>query len=348
MICAPGKVCDYCNNLSYQRTAVRKINQEALLTAGAYFIAGCAWIFLSDKLVESVSDGDDRLFHHLQTYKGWFFILVTTVALYFGLAYLLHRREESEAERRRLEDMLSSTRKLEALGTLAGVVAHDFNNIISVIGLRAQLASTEDDSTVLKRHLVEIEAASAKATQTVQQLMLFIRKGPAVDLQPMDLTMVVQRADTLLRETIVKGVSVVIQAAPDLPKVRGDAALIEQALANLLTNARDAVEKAAQPRISVRLHAVRLRHHRSPLLPTTKSGHYVALEVSDNGPGIPLKDQTAIFAPLFTTKPAGKGTGLGLSSVWRIMEQHGGWVEVISEPGHGARFSLYFPVDGAL
>ncbi|MDA3960291.1 MAG: response regulator [Planctomycetota bacterium] len=245
------------------------------------------------------------------------------------------------SERRELEEQLNWSRKMDAVGQLAGGVAHDFNNMLAGISGYAELLSlsaqlTEDE----RRSLERIVALTEQAARLTQQLLAFSRKATMVH-EAVSASDLLNDTVALLRRTLDK--SVVIDLAPvdrDLT-LHGDRSLIQNALINLAFNARDAMPDGGALRMRASLcdfDSQRAAHAR--VVP----GQYCHIEVSDTGSGIPIELLPSIFDPFFTTKELGKGTGLGLAAVYGTVVEHGGAVEVRSEPGQGAIFDLWLPV----
>jgi PAS domain S-box-containing protein len=260
--------------------------------------------------------------------------------------------KQAELARVQLEAQLRESQKMEALGTLAGGVAHDFNNIIGAIMGNVELARQDvGPGHAAQESLEEIGKASRRAKALVQQILAFGRRQ-VIDRKAISLAPVVQEAARLLRAALPAGVGLNVQCAPDAPVALADAAQIEQVLLNLCNNAWHAIQGQERPgAIEIRLgaHIVdgapyrgperRIRGERIPLRP----GRYACLTVRDNGPGMNQATRSRIFEPFFTTKPAGEGTGLGLAVVHGIVHNHEASIVVQSAPGEGTTFRIYFP-----
>ncbi|MFI5306548.1 MAG: PAS domain S-box protein [Polyangiales bacterium] len=231
-------------------------------------------------------------------------------------------------ERRELEQQLRQSQKMQAVGQLAGGVAHDFNNLVLVIDLNAHLAREAKDEETRLACLAEIGQATQRAADLTRQLLAFARRRHAT-LMPVDLDLLVQGMLTLLRRLIPENIEIRVVAANALPPVLADAAQLEQVVLNLCLNARDAMPAGGLLTIE------------SYVKPDTT---VVRLRVRDTGMGIAPEVRDRIFEPFFTTKPPGRGTGLGLSTVYGIVEQHGGAIEVESTPGAGSTFEILLPV----
>ena len=249
---------------------------------------------------------------------------------------------EDITERRQLEDQLRQSQKMEAIGQLASGVAHDFNNILAAILGNVELAM-EDTAPEhpARESLAEIKTASARATSLVQQILTFSRQQPG-NRRVIALGPLIKEASSLLRATIPSIVEVITSVAADAPLVLADSTQMHQVLVNLCTNAWHAL--AGQPgRIEIKLECVTLDTAAAGRLAGLRPGRFARLCVTDTGTGINAATLARIFDPFFTTKEVGRGTGLGLSVVHGIVQGHDGAIAVVSEPGQGATFEVYFP-----
>ena len=238
------------------------------------------------------------------------------------------------------EEQLRQAQKMEAIGVLAGGVAHDFNNILSVILSYTELLRDDLAAGDPKRaDLDEIHKAGVKAATLTRQLLAFSRKQV---LRPrvLDLNETLTGTEKLLRRLLGEDIELVLETAPGLGRVHADGGQIEQVVMNLVVNARDAMPRGGA--LTIRTADVEIGCGSSTQL-GMPPGPYVCVEVTDNGCGMDAATQARIFEPFFTTKEAGKGTGLGLSTVFGIVEQSGGRVTVASEPERGTTFSVYLP-----
>ena len=240
-----------------------------------------------------------------------------------------------------LEAQFQQAQKLEAIGQLAGGIAHDFNNILSVILGNVELAVADTDPNHPARaSLNEIELASHRAKDLVQQILTYSRQQPR-DRQVISLEPVIAEAAKFLHATIPSGVEIALAVAANTPPVLADATQIHQVVFNLCTNAWHALEDRPG-RIRIELQTVTLDAAAAPLV-GLRPGRFVGLTVSDTGKGMDAATLAQIFNPFFTTKAPGKGTGLGLSVVQGIVAAHDGALTVVSQPGQGTTFQVYFP-----
>ncbi len=244
-------------------------------------------------------------------------------------------------ERKRLEEELMQAQKLEAIGRLAGGVAHDFNNMLGIILGRCELLQkslANDRKSAV--HATEIKKSAERAAGLTRQLLAFSRKQ-VMQPKALNLNAVVADLAKMLRRLIGENIELVLDLAPTLGMVNADPVQIEQVLMNLAVNARDAMPKGGELRIATaqtELDAQYAEGH-PPAIP----GSYVMCSVSDTGAGMDQHVASRLFEPFFTTKELGKGTGLGLSIIYGIVKQSNGYIWVYSEPGRGSTFKIYLP-----
>jgi PAS domain S-box-containing protein len=245
-------------------------------------------------------------------------------------------------EQIKLENQLRQAQKMEAVGQLAAGVAHDFNNILTVVqGNASVLLAAQPPGSKESRPLESICAAAERARKLVRQLLTFSRKQ-VVELRPTDMRDVFSAVAEMLPRVLTPMTKVNACAAPGLPPVSVDAAMMETLLMNLSVNARDAMPEGG--RLDITAEAVTLDGRVASSNPEARTGQFVCLSVKDTGTGIPPEILPRIFEPFFTTKPVGKGTGLGLATVYGIVKQHQGWIEVHSEINRGTTFDVFLPV----
>jgi two-component system cell cycle sensor histidine kinase/response regulator CckA len=247
-------------------------------------------------------------------------------------------RVQAEQRQRELEAQLSDARRLEYVGRLAGGVAHDFNNILTVILGNAKLGLHDPQLGPQQRQsLAEIDEAAERAAQLTRRLLSFARRQQ-IEPRLMDIGRAVREMSRFLRRLLPENIDLVLDADRSLI-VNADPGQIEQVVVNLAANARDAMSGGGRLELRLRAETVTDAAPRAPL----KAGEYVVLAVRDAGVGIDPETLPHVFEPFFTTKPTGMGTGLGLATVWGIATQLGGHVFVASRVGAGTTFEVYLP-----
>jgi signal transduction histidine kinase/CheY-like chemotaxis protein len=243
--------------------------------------------------------------------------------------------------RKQMEEQLMQARKMEAIGQLAGGVAHDFNNMLCVILGYTELIKSRlapDDPSF--REMLEIEKAASHSRDITRQLLAFSRKQ-MIAPRPINLNKLIANTETTLARLIGEDIELRFYPGKDLWQIKFDPSQIDQILINLAVNARDAMPDGGKLTIetaNVSLDEAYCQDHRE-----FRPGHYVLLTVSDNGVGMDPETLTHIFEPFFTTKDVDKGTGLGLATVYGIIKQNDGAINVYSEPGLGTTFKMYLP-----
>ncbi len=245
-------------------------------------------------------------------------------------------------ERKRLEEQLRQSQKLEAIGQLSGGVAHDFNNLLTVIQCNAMLlVRNAAKPGAIHESADQIMHACERAANLTRQLLMVSRKQA---MQPtiLDLNDVAGNLTRMLQRIIGENIHMRSEYAAVMPPLRGDVGMLEQVLLNLVINARDAMPRGGT--LTIATSVVTLDEAAARRRPEVTAGPCVCLRVSDTGAGIAAEVLPHVFEPFFTTKPVGKGTGLGLSTVHGIVKQHAGWIDIATEPGRGTTFEVWLPV----
>ncbi len=245
-------------------------------------------------------------------------------------------------ERKQLGEQLRQSQKMEAIGQLAGGVAHDFNNLLSLIRANAESLLSEESSlpSAARESVQQVLAAVLSGAELTRQLLFFSDKQ-VLRPEPVSLNEVAGRMTGMLSRLIGENIRLESRYATDLPMVQGDAGMLDRVVMNLLVNARDAMPNGGTLKIDT--EAIAFGEDESQEKPERSSGRFVRLRVRDSGSGIAPEHLPKIFEPFFTTKETGKGTGLGLATVYGIVKQHQGWIEVASEPRKGTTFDVFFP-----
>jgi two-component system, cell cycle sensor histidine kinase and response regulator CckA len=243
------------------------------------------------------------------------------------------------SERTQLEAKLRHAQKMEGIGQLASGIAHDFNNLLAIIHLNSGLLQIESgqSSTQVSDYLDHVVGAVERAANLTRQLLIFSRKEK-VQPKPLVLNELVSNMVKMLKRLIREDIDLECCYSDGLPFVQADPGMLEQVVLNLVINARDAMPDGG--RLLIRTDTIRLEGGLH-LHPEAHAGQFVTLTVSDTGEGIAPENLDRIFEPFFTTKEPGKGTGLGLATVYGIVKQHGGWIEVASRLGQGATFRVF-------
>ncbi len=253
---------------------------------------------------------------------------------------------EDRTEQRRTEEKLRVSQRLEAVGQLAGGVAHDFNNYLTVINNYAEFARDAlDEGNPVRKQLQQILTAGQRAAQLTGQLLAFSRRQ-LLDPEVLDLGQVIAGLESMLRRLLGEHITVTIASEPVSGSVRADPGQLEQVIVNLAVNARDAMPDGGTLRIAtaeVELDRDRLERDFADSEIEAKPGTYVVLAVSDDGCGMDAETRARIFEPFFTTKDAARGSGLGLATVYGIVAQSGGLIAIDSRPEAGSTFRVYLP-----
>ncbi|HEY4983905.1 MAG TPA: ATP-binding protein [Verrucomicrobiae bacterium] len=260
--------------------------------------------------------------------------------------FVVHCYVEDITERLSLEVQLRQSQKMESVGQLAAGVAHDFNNMLTVIQGHAGILLAKSDLPPQYTDSVQaVYFAAERAAGLTRQLLMFSRKN-IMQAKSLDLREVITPMSKMLKRLLGETIALQFQPPPEVPVVRGDAGMIEQVLMNLAVNARDAMPKNGK--LTIEIEPVKFDDAQAREIPEARPGTFVCLRVTDNGCGMDSATIRRIFEPFFTTKEPGKGTGLGLATVYGIVKQYEGWIEVTSDVGQGTTFSVFLPAGDLL
>jgi PAS domain S-box-containing protein len=288
-----------------------------------------------DRLVEKQSE------RRMKLHNGNFVTLEDTSSFVElrGQASLLLEQFRDLTDQKRLEEQFRQSQKMEAIGQLAGGVAHDFNNILTVIhGHASLLLAGGGLSGTPAKCAQQISLAAERAAGLTRQLLAFGRRQMMQPRQ-LDLNEVVGNMTKMLGRILGEDIALQLHYCPQQALVEADAGMLEQVLLNLAVNSRDAMPKGGL--LAIKIAPVCVDALRTAQQPEASVGSYICLSVTDTGCGIPPEILRRIFEPFFTTKEVGKGTGLGLATVYGIIQQHQGWIEVESEVGQGTTFKVF-------
>jgi PAS domain S-box-containing protein len=280
------------------------------------------------------------------TYLSVTFPLFDSSGLAYGTSGIstdITERKAAESERQSLQDRLNQSQRLESLGQLAGGVAHDFNNLLGVI-LNYAAFVAEETSGAVRDDVEQIRAAAERAARLTHQLLIFSRRERA-QYEVLDLNVIVGEMRDLLSRSIGEHVELLVRTETSLPAIRADRGQIDQVLLNLAINARDAMPDGGTLVVATR--CVDLGENHASLRPNMQPGRYLELSVSDTGLGMSPEVLAHAFEPFYTTKPPSQGTGLGLATVYGIITQAGGSIDIDSEEGVGTTFRVYLRPDDA-
>jgi PAS domain S-box-containing protein len=247
----------------------------------------------------------------------------------------------SQENQGRQESKLSQRQRMEAIGQLAGGVAHDFNNLLTVIVRNTELLSKALEPTPERQELTQqIAGAARRASNLTRQLLAFSRRQ-VMQMQRLDLNELLAGLYKKVYRALGQQIALGCNYAPELAAIEADPVMLEQVMTNLALNAREAMPKGGQLTITTRTELVNTAAVARN--PEAREGGFVVLTVTDTGRGMDKMSLERVFEPFFTTKEVGKGTGLGLATVYGIVKQHNGWLEVTSEVGKGTTFRIFFP-----
>ncbi len=329
---------------------------EEMFQVNAHEILGCqCWTVahgcnhqIEDCPIPLAKKSKCRESMEIQMGENWFEVVVDPILAddneYLGAVHIvtdITKRKNEEEEKEKLQQQLLQSQKMEAVGRLAGGVAHDFNNMLGVIIGYAELTMRDlQPETKVFNNLTEVHEAANRSVNLVRQLLAFARRQTAVP-KILDLNDTVGGLLSMIRRLIGEDIDLVWVPGANIHLIKIDPAQLDQVLANLCVNARDAITGVGK--ITVQTKNVSIDEAYSNKHAGFIPGEYVMLAVSDDGCGMGEETVNYIFEPFFTTKEDSKGTGLGLATVYGIVKQNAGFINVYSEPGQGTTFKLYFP-----
>jgi len=264
------------------------------------------------------------------------------VANEHGELYRIVGTAEDITERKKLESRFLRAQRMESIGTLAGGIAHDLNNILAPILMSVGLLQREITSEEGRETLATLKDCSQRGADLVRHVLTFAR-GVEGERVTIDLTHLKREFQKIIRETFPKNITCRFTTAPDLWTVTGDRTQLHQVMMNLCVNARDAMPEGGT--LTIAMQNIVIDEVYAGMNADAKPGAFTLIQVEDTGAGIPSAIRDRIFEPFFTTKETGQGTGLGLSTTQAIVRSHGGFINVYSEPGRGTTFKVYLPAN---
>jgi two-component system, cell cycle sensor histidine kinase and response regulator CckA len=297
-----------------------------------------------EERIKRIADGESLIYEtrHVRRDGETILFEISAKALNIDGQIYIQAFHRDISDKKRLQEQLFQSQKMDSIGMLAGGLAHDFNNVIcAIIGHIELLGEHENLDADARNRLAIIESSSRRASKMISKLLRFARKG-AIDIQPVELNAVVRDTYELISKTLSgKQAEVSLELNETIPEIMGDANQIEQVIMNLMVNAGDAMPSGG--RITVKTDASEIGREATQIHPLLAPGPYVILTVSDTGTGISDDIRNKIFDPFFTTKEHGKGTGLGLAMVYGIVKDHKGVITVETQSGKGTTFNVYLP-----
>jgi len=259
----------------------------------------------------------------------------------FGSFLDITEKMKNDEKQNKLQDQLYQSQRMEAVGKLAGGVAHDFNNLLTVIKGHSQLGIMKlNELDPLYSDIVQINEAADRAAKLTKQLLLYSRRQP-LDLKPLNVNETVENLLKMLKRLIGENINVITELNKNEWTINGDSGNIEQIIMNIAVNGRDAMPDSGS--MTFKTENLNITANYKKQYPYAYTGQFVCLSIQDTGSGMDKETQKHIFEPFYTTKGIGKGTGLGMSVVYGIVREHGGWINIFSEPGQGAIFKIYLP-----
>ena len=289
----------------------RHLDRHALIIAASYLSMAILWIWASDALVEKLMADDPGRLRLVHSYKGTVYVIATAAALYLAVAWNNARQRRLAAEKRIVEEMLALSQRMEALGTLAGTVVHDFNNVLAIIRGQTEVMKLERfDPREVPQHVAVIESATTQAHGMVRELMQFMRHAPGVSVVG-DLGEELRRSEPVLAQAAGSRVKLTIDVDGPLGLVRFEPPQLERTLLNLVINARDALEHSRERAIRIHARAETLSDYRSLFRRERTSGRFVVISIADTGCGISRENFAASSLPFLPPSPRARAPALG-------------------------------------
>jgi two-component system cell cycle sensor histidine kinase/response regulator CckA len=299
------------------------------------------FIIVSGAIGEEMAVSAMKAGAHDFVMKDNFARLIPAIARELREAKNRQQRRLAEEEKNKMKAQLLQAQKMEAIGRLTGGVAHDFNNLLTAIRGYSDMALLQStpDSAIYK-DLTEIQSAAERAMNLTRQLLLFSRRQPMKFIS-LDLNKTIEDLLGILHRLIGEDIEVHYDLVPDTLSVYADQVSVEQMIVNLMVNAKDAMPEGGK--ITIRTEKIKLNDQAVQDMPEGRPGQFIRFSVIDTGIGMDPEIQEHIFEPFFSTKEFGKGSGLGLSVVYGIIQEHKGWIRVVSEVHKGSTFEIYLP-----
>ncbi|MDH4162109.1 MAG: PAS domain S-box protein [Nitrospirota bacterium] len=332
-------------NVNAKACAIYGFPQEAMIGTQVALLAAEEKDQVANRL-HKILDGETMYYEaeHYRRDGKRIAVEISAKAIKLGNETYIQSFQRDVTEKKKIQDHLVQSQKMESIGILAGGIAHDFNNVLTaILGFIGSIMKENIQSEKILKRLRVMERTAQNASRMVSQLLGFARKSE-MKFVPLNLRDIILDTSKLLEGFMEKTVRLDLQIDRNLPIIKGDIAQLEQVLMNLVMNARDAMSGGGI--VTIKAEAVRAGAGTPHIPPYIPDGEYVELTVSDTGRGIPENIKDKIFEPFFTTKDRGKGTGLGLSMVYGSVTDHQGYITVRSKVNKGTTFTIYFPVCG--
>lgn len=334
-------------NANERASQMHDFPREALIGAHFKLVENGARQEETDERMRRLLLGESMVFESVHKKKDGtpVYLEVSSKAITIAGEVFIQSFYRDITEKKKIQEHLFQSQKIESIGILAGGIAHDFNNVLTAILGHSEIIRRNNLDEKQVRSLNVIEEASRRAGRMVSKLLGFARKSNN-EIVPLNMNDVIFDSIKLLERVIDKKINLSVELDHTLPPVQGDPSQIEQVIMNLVVNARDAMPNGG--RIVIRTRFREIVKGLPDVPPYVAPGEYVLLSVIDTGAGIPKEVVDKIFEPFFTTKERGKGTGLGLSMVYGAIKTHKGYISVQSEPGKGTNFTIYIPASQAV